>query len=389
MTSNRQNKQHLETATIFRYYLKEYLSRHKITNQQQKSISAIINCRTSALGGHIEKCSNRDCDYEKNAYNSCRNRHCSKCNGSKRIKWVSERLKEILPVPYFHVIFTLPSIMRRLALYNQSIIYDLFFKASSYTLTIFSQDKKYLGAKTGFMGILHSWGQTLFYHPHIHYIVTGGGLSLDKSKWIRLPYQKKFIFPVKAMSKVMMGRFIRLLQEAYQNGCLDFPGTLKEISGSYQFAQFCHRLFTQNWYIYAKPPFSGPDTVIRYFSRYTHRVAISNDRLLDINNHSITFRYKDYKDDNKTKTMTLSADGFIQRFLWHILPHGFRKIRYYGILSPGLRAECLSLIRVMLDNISQTIQHHIEDYRDRFLPILEHRCPKCKTGTLVFYFNTS
>jgi len=389
MQSNIQNRPRLEVADILRRYLSDYLSKHNITTQQQKTIHAVMNCRTHVLGGHIEKCSNIECDYETNAYNSCRNRHCAKCNGSKRIKWVSERLKEILPIPYFHIIITLPSVLRELALYNQSVIYELFFKASSYTLDIFSRDKKYLGAKMGFMGILHSWGQTLFYHPHIHYIVTGGGLAPDKSEWIRLPYQKKFIFPVKAMSKVMMGRFIRLLKEAYQDNLMQFPGKLKTISDPYHFKRFCNSLYEQNWYIYAKPPFSGPDTVIRYFSRYTHRVAISNDRLLNMNNNTITFRYKDYKDNSKIKIMSLSADSFIQRFLWHILPNGFRKIRYYGILSAGLRTVSLAKIRDLLDQSIQTINHHIQDYRDSFLHIIDHLCPKCKTGTLVFHFNTS
>jgi len=389
MQSEIQNRPRFEVADILRRYLTGYLSRHKITSQQQKTLYAIMNCRTSALGGHIEKCSNDDCDYETNAYNSCRNRHCGKCNGSKRIKWVSDRLKEILPIPYFHVIFTLPSVLRRLALHNQSVIYELLFKASSYTLTIFSQDQKYLGGRMGFMGMLHSWGQSLFYHPHIHYIVTGGGVAPDKSKWIRLPYQKKFIFPVRAMSKVMMGRFIRLLKEAYQNNLLQFPEKLKTISTPHQFGKFCASLYNQSWYIYAKPPFSGPDTVIRYFSRYTHRVALSNDRLVNINDDSITFRYKDYKDGAKIKTMSLSADTFLQRFLWHILPHGFRKIRYYGILAPGLRAESLAMVGDFIKKSAAAIEHYVQDYRDKFLPILEHLCPKCKTGTLAFYFNTS
>jgi len=389
MLSDIQNKPRLEVADIFRRYLSDYQSSHNITTQQQKTLHALINCRTQALGGHIEKCSNVDCDYETNAYNSCRNRHCAKCNGSKRIKWVSERLKEILPIPYFHIIFTLPSVLRQFTLYNQAVIYDLFFKASSYTLNQFSKDKKYLGARMGFMGILHSWGQTLCYHPHLHYVVTGGGLVPDKSEWLRLPYQKKFIFPVRAMSKVMMGRFIRLFKEAYQNDILQFPGRLETISDPYSFNRFCNSLYNQNWYIYAKPPFSGPDTVIRYFSRYTHRVAISNNRLINIDNDSITFWYKDYKDNAKTKTLSLSADAFIKRFLWHILPRGFRKIRYYGILAPGLRVESLALVRDLISQAVHTINHHIQDYIDRYLLILEHHCPLCKTGRLVFYYNTA
>lgn len=283
----------------------------------------------------------------------------------------------------------MPSTLRLLSLYNQSVIYDLFFKASSYTLKIFSKDKKYLGATPGFMGILHTWGQTLFYHPHIHYIVTGGGLTNDKSKWKNLPYQKKFLFPVKAMSKVMMGRFIKSLKEAYQNKVIQFPDKLKDISKPISFYQYCSKLYDENWYIFAKPPFSGPDTVIKYFSHYTHRVAISNNRLLSIDNNQISFKYKDYKEDAKTKIMTLPAESFLQRFLWHILPNGFRKIRYYGILSSGLKTICLKIIRGLLEKVGEIIDYHIHDYVDDLLPIIEHLCPKCKKGRLIIQTNTS
>ena len=384
------SKPTIEIADIFRKYMITFLSDHIITKQHRKVISAIMNCRTGVLGGHLEKCSNREFDYETNAYNSCRDRHCPKCTGTKRIKWVSQRLKEILPTHYFHVIFTLPSALRQLALHNQAVIYDLFFKTSSYTMKRFSQDKQYLGAKMGFMGILHSWGQTLSYHPHLHYIVTGGGLSDGNTQWVRLPYQKKFIFPVKAMSKVMMGRFIHLLKDCYQKHLLRFPGNLKDISTPYRFKQFCSNLYQQSWYIYAKPPYTGPDRVIRYFGRYTHRVAISNDRLLNIDNNTITFQYRDYKDNSQMKTMTLSANSFIQRFLWHILPSGFRKIRYYGILSPGLITEALAIVSNLIASGVQTINRTIQDYVDRFSAILNHLCPQCGTGRLLFYyFNSS
>jgi hypothetical protein len=283
----------------------------------------------------------------------------------------------------------MPSTLRLLSLYNQSVIYDLFFKSSSYTLKIFSKDKRYLGATLGFMGILHTWGQTLFYHPHIHYIVTGGGLTSDKSQWKNLPYQKKFLFPVKAMSKVIGAHFIKLLKEAYQNKVIQFPNKLKNISKPISFYQYCSKLYDENWYIYAKPPFSGPSTVIKYFSRYTHRIAISNNRLLSIDNDKISFKYKDYKEDAKSKIMTLPVESFLQRFLWHILPNGFRKIRYYGILSSGLKTKCLKIIRELFEYVDEILDHNIHDCLDDLLPIIEHLCPKCKKGRLIIQINTS
>lgn len=377
-----------EIADVLKRYILGYLVLHKITIQQNKVISALIKCRTKALGGHIEKCSNPDCDYETNAYNSCRDRHCPKCNGSKNIKWVSDRLKEVLPTPYFHVVFTMPHILRNLALFNQAVIYDLFFKATSYTLHKFSKDKRYLGARMGFLGLLHTWGQTLSYHAHIHYIITGGGLLPDKSKWIRLPYKKKFLFPVKAMSKVVRGRFLKLLKEAYREGKLEFPGELEKIKCSYDFNIFCSRLYDQNWYIYSKRPFCGPSAVLRYFSRYTHRIAISNDRLVDIEGGKITFRYRDYKDDGKIKLMTLSADEFLSRYTKHILPFRFNKVRYYGILNPRLRVELLPLVRELLKKAGDLIDHKVYDYIEKFSHILDHLCPVCKTGKLIFCFDT-
>ena len=385
-------KPRYDVADIFNRYWLQYTLYHKVHTFQQKVISAIQNCRTAILVGHIEFCSNNDCDYESNAYNSCRNRHCSKCQYSKQIEWVHNRLKELLPIPYFHQVFTLPHILNPLCLYNKEIIYDLFFKSCSYTLNAFAKDPKFLGAKIGFIGILHTWGQKLEYHIHIHFIVSGGGLLFDKSRFIRLPYQNKFLFPSNAMSCTLRGKFVNLLKKAYQEGKLIFPDELACLKNPDDFQRFCNEVGRQAWYNYTKKPFSGPDKVVQYISRYTHRVAITNHRLLDIDNDTVTFSYQDYKDRDKndipkTKEMTLTSDHFIQRFLWHVLPSGFKKIRYFGFLSSGLRKESLELARSLLDYMNETsiqAMQGIKDWLDQFGDFIERKCPKCGIGTLIY-----
>jgi hypothetical protein len=383
-----QNSPPFEMADILRQYWDCFAETHKVNYHHFKVIRAIMNCRTKILGGHIEKCTSHHCDYETNAYNSCRDRHCPKCSSSKRIKWVSDRIKELLPIPYYHFTCTLPPILHRLCLLNQAVIYDLFFKATSYALNAFSKDPKFLGAQIGFVGILHTWGKSLCLHPHIHYVITGGGLSRDKSEWIRLPYQNKFLFPAKAVSMTIRGKFVKLLKKAYAQGDLVFPGKLEAISSPSSFYAFCNQVGNQAWYCHSKRPFSGPEKVLEYIGRYTHRVAISNSKLINISNNRVIFKITDYKDKSRIKVTSLPVETFIRRFTWHILPHGFRKIRHFGFLNSGYRAEKIRLIRKLLEEIAGTVEDKISEWLHCMEPYLNHLCPKCHTGKLVFY-NTS
>lgn len=388
MTEIIQESTQFEMADILRQYWSRFAKTHKVTYHHFKVIYLIINCRTKILGGHIEKCSNHVCDYVKNAFNSCRDRHCPKCSISKKIKWVSDRIKELLPIPYYHFTSTLPPILHRLCLLNQAVIYDLFFKSTSYALNAFSKDPKFLGAQLGFVGILHTWGKSLCLHPHIHYIITGGGLSWDKSEWIPLPYQKKFLFPAKAVSMTIRGKFVKLLKKAYAQGDLVFPGKLQAISLPSSFYAFCNQVGNQAWYCHSKRPFSGPEKVLEYIGRYTHRVAISNSRLIGIKDGRVIFKLKDYKDEGIIKVSSLPVETFIRRFTWHILPRGFRKIRHFGFLNTGFRKEKIRLIRRLLEETAGTVEDKIRVWLDRMEPYLNPICPKCHTGTLVYY-NTS
>lgn len=379
----------LELADIFRDHWDEFKNTTKLTKQQKKSAFAIMHCRTANMGYHKEKCNNDSCDYEVIAHNSCRDRNCNKCESNKRLKWVTDRLKELLPIFYYHVVCTMPPRLHRLCLYNQAVIYDLFFKATSYTLNAFSRDTKFLGAQLGFPGVLHTWGQKLNYHPHIHYIVTGGGLAWDKSSWKRLPYTDKFLFPVTAMSETIRDTFTQLLQQAYSEGRLEFPGKLMSISSAYDFDRFCDRLGQDAWYCYAKPPFSGPQKVMEYLGRYTHRVAISNRRLIKVEGGRVYFEWRDYKDEGRIKVTSLPVFTFMQRFLLHVVPSGFRKIRYYGFLSTVWRKEKLEIVRELLDHFTEDVKQAIQQWLDKIDRYINHMCPKCGSGQLVFYYDTS
>jgi len=299
------------------------------------------------------------------------------------MQWVQQRLKDLLPIPYFHSVFTMPHILNLLALYNKRVIYDLLFQAASFTLHVFCKDTKYLGAKGGFIGLLHTWGQNLSYHVHLHFIIAGGGLSDDGKQWIGLPYQEKYLFPVKAMSRVMRQKFTELLLKAYQNNELVFPDELCSLKQEKEFNNFLRKIAWENWVIYVKKPFAGADEVVKYIGRYTHRVAISNHRLINIANGRVTFNYKIYKDNTVTlSTLTLSADEFIHRFLLHILPNGFNKVRHYGFLSNGIRQESIRLIRELLDEFLETLERAqavVTDWLEKLL-----KCPQCKIGKLIY-----
>jgi hypothetical protein len=384
------NHPQYEIADIFNLYWDEFQEDHDISSNIQKVVHNIQSCRTSELGYHKISCSNHDCSHEEISYNSCRDRHCPKCQGSKQISWVNSRLKELLPVPYFHTIFTMPHTLNNLALFNQRIMYEIFFHATSYTLNKFALDEKFLGGQIGFFGILHTWGQNLGYHVHIHYIVAGCGLMKHQHHVKRLPYQGKFLFPVKAMSKTTRDQFIKRLKKAYYNGELYLPGELKRFSEIDVFEKFCDDLGKESWVCYAKPPFSGPNKVVEYIGRYTHRVAISNNRIQSIDNHQIKFTYKDYKDNYRIKEMKLPVNTFIQRFFYHCLPSGFRKIRHFGFLSGSNHIENLEILISFFEdlcNLNKEIIQSIKDWLERFQGCLDRICPVCKTGTLLFEFS--
>jgi hypothetical protein len=321
-----------------------------LTWEQIKVLRAIVRCRTSALGGHRDRC--KDCGYTVAiSYNSCRNRHCPKCQTNARNKWLRNRQQELLPVEYYHLMFSVPHQLISLMWQNKEILFDLMFKTAAATLLEIAADPKHLGAKIGFFGILHTWGQVLNRHPHIHFVVPGGGLSPDHSRWIPLRYE--FLLPVKVLSKVFCGKFIDGLHQAYEKGQLAFYGKCKRLSNKAAFDSFLYTLSRQDWVVYAKPPFGGPKHVLHYLGRYTHRVAISNHRIVSVSDSQVTFRWKDYKNNNKIRTMTLSCEKFLNRFLQHILPKGFMRIRHFGLLANRKRKELLSHCRILLNHKSE------------------------------------
>jgi hypothetical protein len=368
-----------ELADIFNLYLPAYLKKHKLSAMQYKVVNAIMSCRTAKLGYHKYKC--EECGYEQIEYNSCRNRHCPKCQGAKRIEWVNKRMEELLPVYYYHSVFTMVHSLNTIALFNKEIFYDIIMRASAKTLQDFALDPKYLGAKIGFVGILHTWGQALTQHIHVHFIIPGGGISTDNERWINLPYRKEFLFPVKAMSMRMRHTFSKMLQEAYDEGKLVFPDELSDMRDPEKFKIYLNKSAWENWINYTKKPFGSAEAVVKYIGRYTHRVAISNQRILDISDEKVSFKYKEYKDGEVTpKVMTLSSEEFIRRFMLHVLPKGFKKIRYFGIFSNGSKSKYLKLSRELLN----VIEEKIEEVRVICNSLINKlfKCPYCEVGRL-------
>lgn len=365
-----------EVGDIFKRAFSRFCRSHGCSKEQFKAANAIMACRTSKLGGHKLKC--KKCGYERIEYNSCRNRHCPKCQGSRRWKWALDRIRDILPIPYYHAVFTLPHSLNVIALFNKRLIYNLFFEITSEALKVFSRDKRYLGAQPGFVGLLHTWGQNLSYHIHIHYIVTGGGITSDKGMWKSLPYRKEFLFPVKAMSRYIRKRFTERLLQYYNEGKLLIPDDMEELSIPFEFKKFIGKVAAEKWVCYVKKPFSSPELVLKYVSRYSHRVAIANSRILNIDNKKVTFNYKEYKDGIVTpKVMWLSDEEFIRRFLNHVLPSGFRKIRHFGIFSNGLRNEMLALARELLKvKVEESASNEMGNEWER-------SCPQCGQGVLT------
>jgi len=342
-----------EVADVIREYGEAFLNKHggHLTHTQKQALRDLGRCRTAALGGHVEEC--LDCGHQRMAYNSCRNRHCPKCQALTRAQWLERQAEHLLPVEYFHVVFTLPREVGDLALLNPKVLYDLLFQAASATLREVAANPKRLGAQVGVLMVLHTWGQNLHHHPHVHAVVTGGGLSCDAQgvvdgtpKWVSCA--KEYLLPVKVLSRVFRGKYLEGVREAFEEGKLKWP---RHVNGSMDadgLRKWLGPLYRKEWVVYSKRPFGGPQQVLKYLARYTHRVALSNSRLADVSNGEVTFSYKDYAKGNERKEMTLSADEFLRRFLQHVLPKGFVKIRHYGLLANRLREAKLGMCRLLL-----------------------------------------
>jgi hypothetical protein len=337
-----------------------------------KVLHAIERCRTAALGGHRDQCPR--CGYQAISYNSCRNRHCPKCQTAARNKWLAARQQELLAVGYFHVVFTLPQELSLLALQNKKAVYSLLFRASAETLLQVAADPKHLGAEIGLLSVLHTWGQNLLHHPHVHCIIPAGGLSPDHSHWVHS--RSGFFLPVRVLSRVFRGKFVAGLKRLSRTGQLVCAGKLKALANRSAFDAFLRPLFRKDWVVYAKPPFGGPDHVLHYLARYTHRVAISNHRLIGFDNDQVTFRWKDYAHRNKKRKMTLAADEFLRRFLLHVLPRGFVRIRFFGFLANRCRAGLLPLCQQFLP---QRVYCGEPAAPNPPAPPAWGLCPKCST----------
>jgi len=368
----------LEVADIIRAVGNRFWEKHKshFAWVHRKVLDAIVRCRTAALGGHLDKCVS--CGIQAISYNSCRDRNCPKCQGNARAKWLAARSAELLPVPYFHIVFTLPHELSALILQNKRLLYDLLFRTSSASLLELARDPKHLGADIGFLGVLHTWGQNLQVHPHIHYIVPAGGLARDGSRWI--DSSRRFFLPVKALSKVFCGKFCEELRELFKQDRLQFHGSLEQLATPGAFSRFLWQLGQKDWVVYAKPPFGGAEHVLNYLARYTHRVAISNHRLLAFENDRVSFRWRDYAHGGKKKVMTVSADEFLRRFLLHVLPKGLVRIRHFGLFANRRRSAALERCRELLGTPTST---------ERGEALNLPRCLACSATMLVIERFTS
>jgi hypothetical protein len=370
----------LEVADIFRDHGPAWrdANRGHLSLCQLKVMSAIESCRTAALGGHVMRCENDACAYTAIAYNSCRNRHCPKCQGAAAREWMAAREAELLPVPYFHVVFTLPSAIGDIAYQNKAVIYDMLFRASAETMQTIAADPQHLGARIAITAVLHTWGSAMTHHPHVHMIVPGGGIALDGSRWIaRRP---QFFLPVRVLAKLFRRLMIEKLLAAHAAGQLMFYGAHAALGDAKAFAAYLAPLKQTRWFVYAKRPFAGPKAVLAYLSRYTHRVAISNRRLIAADAKTVTFKVKDYRIEgpDRYKTMTLDAHEFIRRFLTHVLPSGFHRIRHYGLLAGGAKADNLARARNLL-NVAVPESEPAEAASDPTTP--DKPCPCC--GSLM------
>ena len=373
----------LEVAEVFRRFGPAYRRAHAaaLSRAQLRVMSAIELCRTAALGGHVERCD--DCGALRIAYNSCRNRHCGKCQSLARAQWLEDRQAELLNCQYFHVVFTLPEPIAAIAYQNKRLLYDLLFQVTSQTLQAIAADPKHLGAQIGFLAILHTWGQNLLYHPHLHCVVPGGGLSPDGSRWVGC--RRNFFLSVRVLARLFRGLFLEQLQLAFDAGELNFFGALEPLRSPSAFARYLAQTRQSDWVVYAKPPFGGPQQVLDYLGRYTHRVAISNNRLLRISEDTVTFRWKDYRNHRPHSVMRLSGEEFCRRFLLHVLPEGLQRIRHYGLLSNRHAHTKLHRCRELLAQAPTASRQPRQDYRDRYEQLTGRslrRCPACSRGQM-------
>ena len=367
----------LEVADVFRRHGKAFRRGHgvRLGRVERRVMSAVEQCRTPALGGHVEQCG--DCGLVRHAYNSCRNRHCPKCQGLARAEWLEARQAELLPVPYYHVVFTLPPLAAEIAFQNKRVVYAILFRAAADTLRDIAADPRHLGAEVGAVAVLHTWGQTLQHHPHLHCIVPGGGLSRDHTRWVHC--RPGFFLPVRVLSRRLRTLFLERLRIAFASGELRFSNDLAALAEPAAFAERLGVLRGVEWVVYAKRPFAGPEQVLAYLGRYTHRVAIANTRLTSLQDGQVSFTWKDYRHEGKTKVMTLGADEFIRRFLLHAVPDGFHRIRHVGFLANGHRTAKLALCRTLLAAPSPE-PPPVEGYRERHRRLTGHAldvCPDC------------
>ncbi len=372
-----------ELADVFRQYGPAYRSRRSVALRHLRVMRAVETCRTAVLGGHAEQCS--QCDYTRIAYNSCRNRHCPKCQNRERARWLESRRGELLPVEYFHVVFTVPEQIARLAFYNQEAVYGLLFRAAAQALLTIARDPKHLGAEIGFFGILHTWGQNLLYHPHVHFVLAGGGIG-PGLEWVSC--RPGFFLPVRVLSRLFRRVFLENLKQAFRLKQLQFWGEIATLASEPAFLHYLVPVENTAWVVYAKKPFGGPQKALDYLGRYTHRVAISNDRILNVSQGQVTFQWRDYRAEQKYKSrvMTVSADEFIRRFLLHTLPPGFQRIRHFGFLANRFRQHKLELCRKLLSNparelLPQPAQCRAASCVMQVQPF--NWCPQCSSGILI------
>ena len=367
-------------ADVFRLHGSEYRHGNSLPLSHLNVMHSIQVCRTSWLGGHVEQCDS--CGFEKHAYNSCRNRHCPKCQTLTKAKWLEARKSELLPAGYFHMVFTLPHELNPLALRNKKAIFDILFKSASETLIEFGKNN--LGGQPGFLAILHTWDQKLMDHFHLHCVVAGGALSFDKSRWIAA--RDNFLFSVKALSMVFRAKFTEHLIKAFNKGELIFPGTISTLADEKEFSKLIKTLKQKNWIVYCKKPFAGPQQVLDYIGRYTHRVAISNHRIVSIENGNVTFAYRDRRNNNTLKTMTLKSEKFIGRFLLHVLPDGFMRIRHFGFLANRYKKENIKRCRELLsvtEQIPEPVKKNTQELMVELTGVDISLCPCCKKGSMI------
>jgi len=368
----------LEVADVFHAHQDEFLQRwgYALSDPQRKVLRDIGLCRTAGLGTHLERCDR--CSYETVAYDSCRNRHCPKCQSSARDRWLLKQAANLLPVPYVHVVFTVPEQLALLALRNQRLFYSMLFRAASQTLLEIAVDPRHLGARIGVLAVLHTWSQSLQHHPHLHCLVPAGGLAFDHSRWV--PSRRHgFFLPVRVLSRMFRGKLLALLNQSYRRSQLCFAGKLIDLSAPRAFYALLASLRRREWVVYAKPPFGGPEHVLKYLARYTHRVAISNGRLLSLEGGQVRFRWRDSRHNNRSSVMRLDAAEFIRRFLLHVLPAGFVKIRHFGLLANRNRCRALALCHAHLRSTANDLNSFLNEHQKS---ALNRSCPQCRCGTL-------